>query len=422
MKSGSSYYSCLKYTVQTRILKLSAFILLQFLGLRVLSTDSTYTNRASFLAATTATVLNETFESYGNYADISSAMCSGVSFSPSGTAFYGNWDLLGTGGVFSGVGFLPNPAFAGSPMNITFSTPVVGVGANVFDDFDGLSMINVITLTAVTSTGQILTVSESNPGLGDCGFLGVTSTDGIVSAVFSINDLYANVEIDGFTLLANFSPCLDTDGDGVNDNLDNCWLIPNADQADSDCDGVGNVCDLCDGGDDSQDSDSDGIPDCMDWTNIIDLPTDWRCGNGDVKVIVAHEGTELCIAPSAVPAHLAIGDFLGHIDQNPCGLVTKNPEFTLDAELTKEVKHTAKISTVFPSPATDQVTLVLDEPASAPVQVMVIDFTGRIVRQVEIDRNEINVTLPTANLPRGIYQMHMLENQVLRDSRKILIK
>jgi Tol biopolymer transport system component len=35
----------------------------------------------------------------------------------------------------------------------------------------------------------------------------------------------------------------DTDGDGVPDQLDNCPTVPNADQADSDHDGVGNACD-----------------------------------------------------------------------------------------------------------------------------------------------------------------------------------
>ena len=36
---------------------------------------------------------------------------------------------------------------------------------------------------------------------------------------------------------------LDTDNDGVRDNLDNCIDVPNPDQADTDGDGYGDVCD-----------------------------------------------------------------------------------------------------------------------------------------------------------------------------------
>jgi hypothetical protein len=35
----------------------------------------------------------------------------------------------------------------------------------------------------------------------------------------------------------------DTDGDGIQDGMDNCPLTPNPDQLDADSDGVGDVCD-----------------------------------------------------------------------------------------------------------------------------------------------------------------------------------
>ena len=56
------------------------------------------------------------------------------------------------------------------------------------------------------------------------------------SFVFSIND--------------------DTDGDGIDDLVDNCPLTPNNDQSDFDADGMGNVCDA--------DDDNDGMPDAYE--------------------------------------------------------------------------------------------------------------------------------------------------------------
>lgn len=46
---------------------------------------------------------------------------------------------------------------------------------------------------------------------------------------------------------ADHSAATDADRDGIPDRMDNCPTVPNADQADSDHDGVGDVCDLCDG-------------------------------------------------------------------------------------------------------------------------------------------------------------------------------
>jgi hypothetical protein len=40
-------------------------------------------------------------------------------------------------------------------------------------------------------------------------------------------------------------PCVDSDGDGVCDNVDNCPTVANADQLDTDKDGVGDACDNC---------------------------------------------------------------------------------------------------------------------------------------------------------------------------------
>jgi hypothetical protein len=66
-----------------------------------------------------------------------------------------------------------------------------------------------------------------------------------------------------FSIFAIMRP-LDGDGDGVSDALDNCPAVANADQADLDRDGIGNVCD--------SDIDGDSVPDSVDTCPTVASP------------------------------------------------------------------------------------------------------------------------------------------------------
>ena len=82
---------------------------------------------------------------------------------------------------------------------------------------------------------------------------------------------------DGLTAAGNFVlDCapgeLDRDGDGIADNADNCPVTPNADQADKDHNGIGDVCEAAG----APDADHDGRPDATD-----NCPTVWNVNQGD---------------------------------------------------------------------------------------------------------------------------------------------
>jgi len=64
------------------------------------------------------------------------------------------------------------------------------------------------------------------------------------------------IAIDNFLISYTTGSSNDSDGDGIDDAIDNCPTIANVDQLDTDNDGIGNVCD--------DDDDNDGATDCLE--------------------------------------------------------------------------------------------------------------------------------------------------------------
>ena len=82
---------------------------------------------------------------------------------------------------------------------------------------------------------------------------------------------------------------LDTDGDGVFDDIDNCIAIPNLNQLDSDNDGLGDVCDDEDNADDDGDGVSNFEDNCPFTPNADQADADLN-GTGDVCDDVDNDG------------------------------------------------------------------------------------------------------------------------------------
>jgi gliding motility-associated-like protein len=119
-----------------------------------------------------------------------------------------------------------------------------------------------------------------------------------------LNPLLADTDGDGLSDSVELSngtdPLItDTDGDGIADNLDNCPLTSNANQADNDQDGKGDVCD--------SDDDNDGVLDTNDNCPLTTNPGQEdrdRDGKGDVCDLY-----EINISQAFTPNGDGINDF-----------------------------------------------------------------------------------------------------------------
>ena len=126
-----------------------------------------------------------------------------------------------------------------------------------------------------------------------------------------------------------YDPLNDADGDGIGGDVDNCPDDANAGQEDSDGDGVGDICDNCIevANADQTDTDGDGVGDscdaCPNGDDTVDSDNDGvpdciQCGNGNnSNILICHvppgnvcNERQLCISENAANAHLGGG--IGH--------------------------------------------------------------------------------------------------------------
>ena len=126
-----------------------------------------------------------------------------------------------------------------------------------------------------TTTGGSLTTLPTDPTRDGFTFTGWYTA---ASGGTQITAGTAHNQTIDFTLYAQWAAqTLDADGDGILDDADNCPLIANADQLDTDSDGAGNACD--------DDNDDDGVLDdtdnCPLLSNAKQIDTD-SDGIGDL--------------------------------------------------------------------------------------------------------------------------------------------
>jgi hypothetical protein len=199
------------------------------------------------------------------------------------------------------------------------------------------------------------------------------------------------------TIVAAFSTGfegVDTDGDGVGDACDNCVAVKNTDQADGNNNGIGDVC---------EDSDGDGVPDSYDCAPLDKKNDKW---------IVCHNGKALCIAKSAVAAHLAHGDQLGACTTsraiNPALVQISEPEVS---------------PVVYPNPSTGLINVQVGS-GSSKAEVIIMNSNGTIIERRAVTAKNLNETFQfnLRNKAAGVYTVQIITEAGVQTSKIVIQK
>ena len=191
------------------------------------------------------------------------------------------------------------------------------------------------------------------------------------------------------------------------DCFDNCTNLYNPDQADADCDGVGDACDQWPGCDDSLDTDGDGTPDCVD----LDELANWECHQNGKKAYICHippgnpaNQHTICISKNAVGTHLNNhGDYIGECYQVACG-GSSRPGYGGTALIDRALE--ANGFHLYPNPSGGAITLELSGYLEQELSISIYNALGREVyrRPGQVQEEALlRIDLREQQLPDGVY-------------------
>jgi hypothetical protein len=132
---------------------------------------------------------------------------------------------------------------------------------------------------------------------------------------------------------------------------------------------------------------------------------DVRCGTKNNKVLVCHNGEELCISPAAVKAHLDHGDVVGSCS---FGLITNaNPRSSVEKHFRTEVAAQDQFKIInYPNPFVNRTTIQYQLPFDCAVSLKVFDQSGRVVSTLVSGNKQAglySVEFSSKNISKGVY-------------------
>jgi hypothetical protein len=279
-----------------------------------------------------------------------------------------------------------------------------------------------VTLIVLDDIGQsaecnaIVIVADNTPPVARCKNITVMpDNNGDYTLQASDIDFGStdNCGIKSMTVTPSFVPCIHESAQQmvtltVTDSSGNSSTCTSYVQflGDSDCDGVGDLCDQCPGGNDQIDNNNDGFPDCAVFPGKANIPNEWYCNNKcNQKILICHippgnpeNRHTICVSINAVPAHLAHGDYLGPCDDVSCSRDTRSSEAgELKGSGTEDIL-------LYPNPATSLVYLDFTDHAGTSAAIAIHNNLGQIVYSRKFDALPIGqFLLPIDCYRNGLY-------------------
>ena len=201
---------------------------------------------------------------------------------------------------------------------------------------------------------------------------------------------------------------------------DPCIYIGAPGQFDDDCDGIENDCDVCPGGDDTVDFNENDIPDCKESLSYNDYDPSWHCANN--KILVSHNGNQICVNKNAINGQLNSGAFIGPVASctSTSNLIANNPNNT-GAFINLKNKVGQSNIEIYPNPVTDVLTISISNRNSFST-ILIYNTLGSLVWESIIPAGESTkiVDVSSQLFETGIYHIQVLSNDD-SFSRKILV-
>ncbi|TRX11278.1 LamG-like jellyroll fold domain-containing protein [Flavobacterium gawalongense] len=138
---------------------------------------------------------------------------------------------------------------------------------------------------------------------------------------------------------------------------------------------------------------------CQTTTSIVIKTINVQCGNSGDKVMVCHNGKEICVSSNSVQSHLDHGDKLGSCSTTAVSMVSKDISKVLISE-----ENAAEDVTVYPNPVTTLLNVKVSEVHSGATLQLYNSLGMKVQSQALTTTSEV---MSLERLPSGMYFLNI---------------